>query len=49
MIDVCLILDKSEINACQLSSNAKVGLAQGAFLLPKKKKHNEETRYTLMG
>ncbi|ALH95838.1 type VI secretion system baseplate subunit TssG [Acinetobacter equi] len=49
VIDVCLILDKSEINACQLSSNAKVGLAQGAFLLPKKKKHNEETRYTLMG
>ena len=49
VIDVCLILDKSEIEACHLSSISTTGLAQGAFLLPKNKVHNDETRYTLIG
>jgi type VI secretion system protein ImpH len=49
VIDVCLILDKTEIEAYQLSSITNIGLAQGAFLLPKNKVHNEETRYTLIG
>ncbi|OTG86381.1 type VI secretion protein [Acinetobacter sp. ANC 4558] len=48
-IDISLVLDKSEIEACQLGSNATMGLAQGAFLLPKYKVDNDETRYTLIG
>lgn len=49
VIDVCLILHKDEISPCSLSSKSTIGLAQGAFLLPQNKAHNDETRYTLIG
>lgn len=49
VIDIWLILDKDEISPCSLSSKSMIGLAQGAFLLPQNKAHNDETRYTLIG
>jgi len=48
-LDLCLILAKEDVKPLQLSSKTKVGLAQGAFVMPKSQIDNNETCYALIG
>ena len=49
MVDLRLILKKEELQPLCLNSNLQLGLAQGAFLMPKPAEHNSETCYALLG
>lgn len=49
MVDLRLILDKSEVKPLCLSVHQNMGLSQGAFLMPDSPHHNEETCYVLIG
>ncbi|WP_089606296.1 type VI secretion system baseplate subunit TssG [Acinetobacter piscicola] len=49
LIDLRLILAKEDVQPLQLSSTSHIGLAQGAFVMPKKQIDNHETCYALIG
>ncbi|MFH7766975.1 type VI secretion system baseplate subunit TssG [Acinetobacter sp. BSP-28] len=49
MVDLRLILKKEEIQPLCLDSQSEIGLARGAFLMPKHAEHNSETCYALLG
>ncbi|RZG77012.1 type VI secretion system baseplate subunit TssG [Acinetobacter sp. WCHAc060025] len=49
LVDLRLILAKEEVQPLQLSSKTQVGLAQGAFVMPKLQSDNDETCYSLIG
>lgn len=50
MVDLRLILKKEELQPLCLNSSSQLGLAQGAFLMPKPAaEHNSETCYALLG
>jgi type VI secretion system protein ImpH len=49
LVDLRLVLAKEEVQPLQLSSTAQVGLAQGAFVMPKMQSDNDETCYALIG
>ncbi|RKG36880.1 type VI secretion system baseplate subunit TssG [Acinetobacter rongchengensis] len=49
LIDLRLILAKEDIQALQLSSTNRIGLARGAFVMPKLQMDNDETCYALIG
>ena len=49
MVDLRLIFKKEELQPLCLNSNLQLGLAQGAFLMPKPAEHNSETCYALLG
>lgn len=49
LVDLRLVLAKEDIQAIQLSSTTSIGLAQGAFLLPRAALDNNETCYALIG
>ncbi len=48
IVDLRLVLAKSEIRPIQLSSHQQIGLAQGAFVMPSTLKDNSETCYGLI-
>ncbi|TCM66575.1 type VI secretion system protein ImpH [Acinetobacter calcoaceticus] len=48
LVDLRLILAKEEVKPVRLSANDQVGLAQGAFLMPKQIIDNHETCYGLI-
>ncbi|MEZ2903496.1 type VI secretion system baseplate subunit TssG [Acinetobacter terrestris] len=49
MVDLRLMLKKEELQPLCLNSSSKLGLAQGAFLMPQLAEHNSETCYALLG
>lgn len=49
MVDLRLILKKEDIQPLCLNSSSQLGLAQGAFLMPKHAENNSETCYALLG
>lgn len=49
LVDIRLILDKSEVKPMCLSMHQNMGLSQGAFLMPNSPNHNQETCYVLIG
>lgn len=49
LVDIRLILNETDVKPYYLSSRSEIGLAQGAFLLPKQKVSNDETCYSLIG
>jgi len=48
-VDLRLVLAKEEVQPLQLSSTTQIGLAQGAFVMPKTQSDNDETCYALIG
>lgn len=49
LVDLRLILAKEDVQPVQLSSSGNIGLAEGAFIMPKAKNDNNETCYALIG
>lgn len=49
LIDLRLVLAKEDVQPLQLSSTSRIGLAQGAFVMPKMQIDNRETCYALIG
>ena len=49
LIDLRLVLAKQDVQPLQLSSTSCIGLAQGAFVMPKMQMDNQETCYALIG
>ncbi|MEG0482078.1 MAG: type VI secretion system baseplate subunit TssG [Acinetobacter sp.] len=49
LIDLRLILAKEDVQPLQLNSKSCIGLAQGAFVMPKTQLDNHETCYALIG
>ena len=49
LVDLRLVLAKEEVQPLQLSSTTQIGLAQGAFVMPKTQSDNDETCYALIG
>lgn len=49
LVDIRLVLDGADVKPYYLSSRSEVGLAQGAFLLPRQQVSNDETCYCLIG
>lgn len=49
LIDLRLVLAKEDVQPLQLSSTSRIGLAQGAFVMPKMQMDNHETCYALIG